>query len=197
MGGKGKGSAFERELAKQFGRWWTGNERDDVFWRTDNSGGRATVRAKIGVDTFGQCGDLQASDPIGQPLMDLFVIEVKRGYKEGHLGNLLDAGENNAEQQFEKFLNQVITDYEKSNAISWMLVSKRNRRESIITIPKQIYVDFLQVGVPLASIKPLFKASIQLKTTDRLIRIVSFHLTRFFELVEKQDILNILEKRNT
>lgn len=36
---KEKGQAFERELARAFGRWWCGDP--DAFWRTSGSGARA------------------------------------------------------------------------------------------------------------------------------------------------------------
>ena len=75
-----KGSAFERTISEQLSLWWSKNSRDDIFWRTSQSGGRATQRAKQGKLTFGQYGDIQAIDPSGQPLLDLLTIELKRGY---------------------------------------------------------------------------------------------------------------------
>jgi len=41
-----KGSSFEREICTILSKWWTNNERDDVFWRTAGSGARATTRSK-------------------------------------------------------------------------------------------------------------------------------------------------------
>ena len=73
-----KGSAFEREIAKLLSLWWSDCERDDIFWRTQTSGARATSRKRRGQDTFGQYGDIQACDPVGQPLLDCCIIEIKR-----------------------------------------------------------------------------------------------------------------------
>ena len=36
-----KGSEFEREMCKCLSLWWTDSKRDDVFWRSAQSGGRA------------------------------------------------------------------------------------------------------------------------------------------------------------
>ena len=70
-GGHAKGSQFERTVCKDLSLWWTKGKRDDVFWRTSGSGARAKTRSKTGEKTFGQYGDVQATDPIGQPLICL------------------------------------------------------------------------------------------------------------------------------
>lgn len=75
-----KGGSFEREIAKALSLWWTENTRDDVFYRSHASGGRFTSRRKIGKDTALQGGDITASDPIGEPLISEWSIEIKTGY---------------------------------------------------------------------------------------------------------------------
>ena len=77
-----KGSAFERKFCKDLSLWWTDGERDDVFWRTHGSGGRATQRTKKGKETHGQYGDVCATDPIGDELLDWIVFELKKGYSK-------------------------------------------------------------------------------------------------------------------
>lgn len=80
MSKSGKGSGFERELAKQLSLWWSHGDRDDLIWRTSQSGGRATQRAKRAVRTKYGYGDLTFTDPTAKPLFDLLVISAKRGY---------------------------------------------------------------------------------------------------------------------
>jgi hypothetical protein len=75
-----KGGDFERQLSKQLSLWWTNDQRDDVMWRTSQSGGRATQRAKKAVSTRYSYGDISFTDPLAQPLFDLLVISAKRGY---------------------------------------------------------------------------------------------------------------------
>jgi hypothetical protein len=76
-GGKAKGSSFEREICKKLSLWVSEGRRDDLFWRSAMSGGRATVRSKVGKATINQLGDITAIDPLGFPLTDKFVIECK------------------------------------------------------------------------------------------------------------------------
>ena len=87
----GKGAKFEREISKALSRWWTEGERDDIFWRTSQSGGRATTRKKQGKSTKNQDGDICATDPIGQPLLDITTIELKVGYKSWNIKELNDS----------------------------------------------------------------------------------------------------------
>lgn len=78
---KNKGSSFERKICKKLSMWWAG--RDDIFWRTAGSGGRATQRAKHKCGTVNSAGDICALDPEGQPFIDCFLLELKKGYTHG------------------------------------------------------------------------------------------------------------------
>lgn len=89
-GGSSKGSTFERDICKALSRWWTEGARDDVFWRTAGSGGRATNRAKSGQKTAGAYGDITYVDAIGEPLMRLCCFELKRGYGSWGALDLID-----------------------------------------------------------------------------------------------------------
>src|SRR4051812_44502266 len=84
-----KGQEFERTICKQLSSWWVPN-REDIFWRTSNSGGRATVRGKTGKTTKGQYGDICATDPVGQPLIDTIMFELKRGYSQFSIMDVID-----------------------------------------------------------------------------------------------------------
>lgn len=137
--GKGKGSDFERVICKALSKWFTGEERDDVFWRTDGSGGRATVRGRVGKRTFGQYGDIQASDPIGQPLISFCCIELKCGYGDWSFLNLLT--KKLKKHPFTEFLSQVKGDQEVAGTRWWILISKKDRCKPTITIPKDLYRD--------------------------------------------------------
>lgn len=91
-GGSKKGTPFERQIAKELSLWWSDGERDDIFWRTDGSGARATKRRSINIMTANSCGDLGFLDVIGKPFLDVFVVEIKRGYTADlSVLNILDA----------------------------------------------------------------------------------------------------------
>jgi hypothetical protein len=89
MGSKSKGGNFERETAVALSLWWTQGERDDIFWRTQNSGGRSTMRSKQRKETEGQYGDIAATDPSGKLLLDNWCIECKTGYASSKKGEVL------------------------------------------------------------------------------------------------------------
>ncbi len=136
-----KGSNFEREICKQLSLWWTNNKRDDVFWRTSGSGARATTRSKTKKKTFGQYGDVQATDPIGQPLIDLCTIEIKRGYSKSTFADLIEESTTaNAKPcMYTQFIEQAKRDCEKANTPWWLLIVKRDRRKAIVIFPHRLF----------------------------------------------------------
>ena len=87
-GGAAKGADFERSVCKRLSRWLTRRLRDDLFWRTAMSGGRATMQRRKGHRAAAQVGDIGAIDKQGERLTSLFVIECK-SYKDLHLTSLL------------------------------------------------------------------------------------------------------------
>lgn len=125
--GAAKGSAYERTLAKELSLWWSQGQRDDLFWRSSQSGGRATQRAKQGKKTANACGDLCAQDADGQKLLDLFTIEIKRGYNSLHIYNLLEGGKGG--------MNAFVVQAEKAASLAgtpyWLLIHKRDRQPAI------------------------------------------------------------------
>ncbi len=140
-----KGSAFERALCKQLSEWWSSDiksdepPRDDIFWRTDGSGGRATTRAKTGKSTFGQSADIQANDPVGQPLLDFMLIEVKRGYNKVSPFGLLDRTGKSAVQTMESWLFKQRNELTTSMSVGWSLIHKRDQREPYIILSSEIH----------------------------------------------------------
>lgn len=137
MSKSGKGSSFEREICKKLSLWWSDGQREDIFWRTSGSGARAKTRSKKGQSTFGQAGDIQATDPIGQPLIDVCTIELKRGYSKSTFADLADKPKGAKPQLYEEFIEQASTDCLNAGSFSWMLITKRDRREALVFVPYQ------------------------------------------------------------
>jgi hypothetical protein len=75
-GGHNKGSAQERLIAKRLSLWVTSGKREDVFWRSSISGGRATFAQKKG-KLVRQSGDICSVAPEGHVLTDKFYFESK------------------------------------------------------------------------------------------------------------------------
>ena len=130
-----KGSSFEREICKKLSLWWTNTQNDDIFWRTSGSGARATTRAKKGLGTFGQAGDIQAVNPIGQPFINIFTTELKRGYPTATLSNIFDASPNVKHQEITKFITQAEASRKQANSLSWLIIHKRDRRRTTVILP--------------------------------------------------------------
>jgi len=77
--GKNKGNAFERTIAKTLSLWVSGGTRDDLYWRTAGSGGRATTRRRVArKGTVNADGDIGSESPIGRLLIETFHVECKR-----------------------------------------------------------------------------------------------------------------------
>lgn len=125
-----KGSAFEREICKKLSEWWAGVGAD-VFWRTANSGGRATVRYRKGKSTKGQFGDICATDPIAQPFIDCFHLELKKGYSKATLSDLMDAGPKNR-PTYAKWIDKMEETITKSGQKAWLLIHKRDGRQTMV-----------------------------------------------------------------
>ncbi len=134
MAKHGKGSVFERWFCTRLSLWWTGKERDDVFWRTAGSGGRATNRFKRGRTTAGGSGDITFTDPIGKPLLDVFTMELKRGYSKHHVTDVVDKGRA-PRTQWEGFLYQAMASARQSQSLTWMIVTQRDRRLAMCWLP--------------------------------------------------------------
>ena len=134
MSGKSKGNSFEREICTLLSEWWTNGERDDVFWRSATSGGRATQRHKVGKKTYGQQGDIQAVDPIGSKLCQLCTIEAKRGYSHETFADLLDKP-TTIGSQWREFIRQSRRECRQAGTPFWLLIAKRDRREVCVYMP--------------------------------------------------------------
>lgn len=137
-GGSNKGSAFERDICKALSRWWTEDARDDVFWRTAGSGGRATNRAKTGRQTAGAYGDITYVDAIGEPLMRLCCFELKRGYGSWGALDLIDkiSVGRSKPPVIAQFWAQAKKSAEDAGADYPVVIFRRDGRSSGIIVPK-------------------------------------------------------------
>ena len=85
--GRGKGQAFEREICRTLSLWVSKGTSKNLFWRSSQSGGRATTLRKKGENLSVHAGDIAAIDEVGKPFIDRFFVECKR-YKSLHLDAL-------------------------------------------------------------------------------------------------------------
>lgn len=190
--GKSKGSQFERDLCTQLSRWWTGDQRDDVFWRSTISGGRATVRGRKQKTTSGQYGDIQAVDPIGLPLLKVLTIEAKCGYRGVSFGDLLDASDKQ-KPIWEEWISQVETAWGLSKSFSWMLVVKRDRRTILAVFPTSFYQVLCGYCDGVPRIRPIFKVRLPVRSSRASTALVAMPLRSLLSTLRSREIREIAE----
>lgn len=182
-----KGSVFEREICKALGRWWSGGERDDIFWRTAGSGGRATCRFRKGQSTAGQYGDVSAIDSIGEPLLQVFSIELKRGYSANSFGDMFDFPAKAKKQKWEVFYSQAKASAEASGARYWMLIWRRDRRKALVFMPLEVMMEVVPESF---SSFPNISAAVPLYG-DKMVEVSCCAFEDFLKLVKPQHIMKI------
>jgi len=183
-----KGSQFERDVCRQLSLWWSNGTNDDIFWRTQTSGARATVRDKQGKRTFGQYGDVQATDPIGQPLLNNLSIEIKRGYSKSSFADMVEASDTAAIQQFDNFIGQAVRDSRKAGVSFWWLITRRDRKEIWLTIPKTLYMRLSKRDTGLKTSIPKVLVSYHSKALETELRIVMMPFALFLKKVNPIDL---------
>jgi hypothetical protein len=139
MNSKNKGSSFERKICERLSKWWSNNEHEDLYWRTASSGGRSTIRGKKGKSTKNSAGDICATSPIGQPLLDLVTLELKSGYNRHTLFDLIDKAPGAKKQLLQEWVEQAQESQRQSGSFSWMIIAKRDRREEIVIFPSVLF----------------------------------------------------------
>lgn len=194
-----KGGTYEREVCRRLSRWWTGNdEDDDVFWRSSQSGGRATTRAKSGKTTRGHCGDITAVDGRGQKFVKLITVEIKRGYNRVDPIHLLDRTPKMAQQGFEAFLEQAMSAAVRANTPYWMIIHKRDQRADMVYIPRNLIDALENREAMFASTVEFFVAMKKLHVGANKIyhtEFVGMSLYNFLDSVKPEMLLDVYKQR--
>ena len=180
-----KGSTFERKICTLLSEWWSDGARDDIFWRTAGSGARAKVRGRKKKSTAGQHGDICATDPIGQPLIDVFTMELKRGYNRHTIADLLDKPIGATKQEYEKWIEQAIESHTQARSFTWMLIVQRDRRDTLVFVPDYA-LDKLTIG-------GLYAPQMTIEFNE--MRILGTTLTNFLEVLSQSKIMGLQTHR--
>lgn len=148
MSSKDKGFDFERQLCVRMSEWASYGVRDDVFWRTAGSGGRATTRLNMGRTLEGQYGDIGATHPDYKVFTDSFVWELKRGYNKANAHDLFDATTTKERENNElmKFFRKTITTATRAGAVGWCVVARRDRRRSLFWFDGDFFSQLVETG---------------------------------------------------
>lgn len=186
-----KGGSFERKIAKQLSLWWTEGDgyeqRDDIFYRTDGSGGRATVRAKQGTTTANSCGDLSYLDISGKPFVDLINIEIKCGYsRELDILDLAD-GYTKKKHTILKWIEKAELEAENAGRKYIMIIFKRNYRNPAVVMPLQLLAHLETYCGPF---EPIDSINISLRLEEDY---EIFALSDFMRYFDRAGLLGVAE----
>jgi hypothetical protein len=185
-----KGGEFERVISKQLSLWWTNGQNDAIFWRSSQSGGRATTREKQGKKTKGQYGDISVTDPVGQPLLDLVSLELKKGYNSRDLMPFIDA-KKVPKGSLAEFYAQASRDGARASAHFWWLIHKRDRKETLLHAPLGFFHSLERIDKGI-----YFPSSLILSTPDRKpVKVVAWD--SFLERVDARVVRQLWRKKCT
>ncbi len=196
----GKGSQYEREICRSLSLWWTEGADDDVFWRTSQSGGRATTRKKKGLAADTHSCDICAIKPIGQDFLRAFAPEIKRGYKGASIADLMDSPLIIKNIHYESWILQADEARENSGALYWMIIHRRDQREATITMPLSVFNHPANKTdehpyIRMNKVCDQMKVRWMNRKTDTIVPIFQMRFEDFMRFVSpsyvKQDILNM------
>jgi hypothetical protein len=128
-GGKVKGGEFERYCCKRLSLFITRGRRDDVFWRSSMSGGRATLQLKREIVNLAQSGDMTPIAPEGYELCARCLFEYKN-YADLDIPHGLLKGTGTL-AKFWRDTQKAATRYSKTP----VLIAKQNRLPAIAICP--------------------------------------------------------------
>ncbi len=123
-----KGASFERKTCVRLSMWISHKTREDLFWRSAMSGGRATLRSRIGRGSavVAQAGDISAIHELGHPFLRLFVVECKF-YKDLKLESMIYGKDGHSKEIWYKTLK--LAD---ANDRAPFIVSRQNFRDELV-----------------------------------------------------------------
>lgn len=134
-----KGGQWERTISKRLSLWLSKDERDDLFWRASQSGGRATQRAKQGKKTANSYGDICSQHSSSALFIDTFVLELKRGYTDQiKILNALDGSKKIP--TIIAFWNQCEKDRIESGRAYSLVLFKRDRCKEMIVFRRSLFL---------------------------------------------------------
>jgi Holliday junction resolvase len=175
MNSKQKGSGFERDVCKFLTVWATGKAKPYVFWRSPSSGGLATIS-----NTTNTCGDIIAIRPEGEPLIQIFSLEIKTGYLGADPLKHLKKTKN---ETIKSFWEQCIRDSRMDNK-SGMLIFRKKGSKPVVGIEGDI---FEKLKTKLSGINQLI-----LCYSNDLPDLVLMDMEDFFNIVDSKVIVSMI-----
>lgn len=170
--GKGKGSTWERDVAKKLTKWLTGQEKPYVFWRAPSSGAMAT----LSIENREVSGDIIAIRPEGEFLIDKYSIEAKIGYPNSNFHKHLKGVKND---EIRLFWEQACGDAERADKLPMLIYKKKQ------------YNALIGVSVVPDKLKDVFSITISWGSKNHLPICHFFDLEEFLITVSPEELISI------
>ena len=141
-----KGGQFERSVCKELSLWYSRGKDDNVFYRSQASGARATVRRKVGKEAKGHSGDIACTAEEGHNLIKSVFFELKRGYSDLSLQDLIDKPDGKHGTKgcnWHDWIEKASRQAKEAGINTWAIVARKDQRRSIIVAP----LDFIPAPV--------------------------------------------------
>ena len=127
---RGKGQSFERWVCRELSTWVSCGKVDSLFWRSSQSGGRATTLQKKGKRLAVHAGDIAAIEPGGARFISTFFVECKRK-RSMELDKLFYRGRSGGLRGAWEKCQRQAESYGKVP----MLIFKENARAVMVVVP--------------------------------------------------------------
>ena len=196
-----KGGDYERTVCKLLSEWLTHGRSDDELWRSSQSGGRATTRAKKGKKTKGHSGDTVATGKHGRRLLKIVTMELKRGYnKTANVHSLLDLRHGaDAVQMYESWFLQAHTAAARADTPYWWLIHRRDRREAMLFMPFRMWKKLNWNGEPPTPFVMIYvrvrAGKVRAKMKSRYMAAVGIQLAHFLFTTPPENLWRAFEAK--
>ena len=186
-GGKQKGAQFERDICKRLSLWVTEGERDDIFWRSAMSGGRATIKHKQGEKATAHSGDISSTHWLGSFLTEAFSLECKTYADLGFTSSVTKRKGN-----IISFWDQTIRDAEVNGKLP-MLIAKQLRQPIVLVIGeagrKLLKLSKIPMLIPLGHLYPPSLERMDLYDFEEFIKEVDASVLEVVRIKKRRRIL--------
>lgn len=169
----GKGSENERNIAKFLSKWLTGREKPYMFWRSELSGGLATIHE----ENIHMTGDIKSIHPDSKFFTDIISVEAKTGYKSTSFWQHFSP----INFPLEDFWLQACGDAYKANKHPLLIYRKKNRR-MIVGIDKYLQESLIERLSGLNHIKVSWGKETSFRDC------FLYDMVCFFDMVKPDDI---------
>ena len=178
--GKGKGSSWERDIARFLTKWMSGQDKELYCWRSPGSGSVATIN--LGNKAIS--GDLIPLKNESTKFFDIFSVECKNGYPGADPFKCIMKTKGD---DIKDFWTQANRDAAKAEKLPMLIFKKKGvRGNPFVGVTEEAIIKYFPKGKTLSYL--VFKFS-----DIALPRLYMLDLNDFFSTISYEDF-NVIDK---